>query len=90
MNQFKNTLITCFCIFGFIALCLLVFGDKEKFSMIGLSGLLLAMEYFLVGILAVIFAGGRQIGKALLLSAGIMLLIGISVCSLAPLNMNMH
>lgn len=90
MNQFRKTLIYCFSIYGFIALCLLLFGDKEKFSMIGLSGLLLAVGYFLIGVISIIFSGGRKVGQAMLLAAGIILLIGISICSIAPLTMNMH
>ncbi|MEO5944621.1 MAG: hypothetical protein ABIP30_11005 [Ferruginibacter sp.] len=90
MNQFKNTMITCFSIFGFIALCFLLFGDREKFSMIGLTGFLLGIGYFLIGLLLTFFPSTRQVGKAMLIASGVLLLIGVSVCSIAPLAMNMH
>ena len=90
MTQFKTTLLICFSLFGFIAICFLLFGDRDKFAMMGISGLLLAVLYFIIGLLACIPKTGRQVGKAMLLSAGTMLLIGISVCSLNPVNFNMH
>ncbi len=90
MNQFKNTLIICFSIYGIIALGLLIFGDHEKISMIGLSGLVLSLLYLIIGIFACIPQNGRQIGKAMLLSAGIVLLIGFSVCGLFPVKINVQ
>lgn len=90
MNQFKTTLIICFSLFGFITLCFLLFGDNEKNAMIGLTGLLLGLLYFITGIICCMPVSGRQVGKAMLLSAGIILLIGLSICTLAPLNLNMH
>lgn len=90
MNQFKNTLLICFSIYGFIAVAFLLFGDNEKIPMIGLSGLLLSVAYLIIGIIACIPVSGRPLGKAMLLSAGIIVLIGLSVCTLNPLNINVH
>jgi hypothetical protein len=90
MNQFKTTLIACFSIYGFIALCFLLFGDHEKISMIGLTGLLLGILYCITGVVCCIPVNGRQVGKAMLLSGGIVLLIGLSVCTINPLNINVH
>ena len=90
MNQFKNTLIACFSIFVIIDIFLLIGGAQDKYPMLGLWGLVLSVVYFLIGIVVCIPIRTRQVGKAMLLSAGIILLIGLSVCTLNPANLNMH
>ena len=44
---------------------------------------------WIVGFLT-FFLSTRQVGKAMLITAGILLLIGAGVCSMAPFNFNMH
>ncbi|MBC7866173.1 MAG: hypothetical protein H7X88_01455 [Gloeobacteraceae cyanobacterium ES-bin-316] len=86
MTSFKKTIIICFAIFGIIALALLLVGDREKGIMIGLSGLLLSILYLVVGVILCIRASSREVGKGMLISSGLLLIIGLSVCSVNPLN----
>jgi hypothetical protein len=90
MNHFKKTIIAGFAIYAAIAIALLLFGDHEKIVMIGLTGLLLSIAYLFIGIILCIPASGREIGKGLLLCSGLILIIGLSVCTVNPMNFNVH
>lgn len=88
MNLLRNTIITCFSIYAVIALGLLLFGDNEKMVMIGLTGLLLSVIFLFIGIILCIPASSREIGKGLLISAGIILIVGLGVCSMNAAHFN--
>ncbi|MDN3658519.1 hypothetical protein QWZ08_22940 [Ferruginibacter paludis] len=85
----KNTLIGCSAAYAVIALLILL-TTKEAATGIGLTGLLLGVAYFFFGLILCIPSGSRDIGKGLLLSAGLVFLIGVSVCSIFPSNINFH
>lgn len=88
MKDFKIAVISTLSFFGIIALGILMLGGRDKFAMIGLTGFILAVLYFFIGFIALIPNSSRQVGKGMLLSAGIVLLIGIGVCSVTPFNMH--
>ncbi|MEO6356852.1 MAG: hypothetical protein ABIU77_06200 [Ferruginibacter sp.] len=86
---FKNTMIGCSAAYAVIALLILL-TTKEASTGIGLTGLLLGVVYFFFGLILCISPSSRNIGKGLLLSAGLVFLIGVSVCSIFPSNVNFH
>ena len=91
MNQaFKKTMIISFIVYAIIALLILLSGGRDTASMIGLTGLLLGIVYFFFGLILCISPSSRDVGKGLLASAGIIFLIGVSVCSLFNNNVNFH
>ena len=91
MNQpFKKTLIISFAAYAMIALLILLQGGPDIASMTGLTGLLLGVVYFFFGLILCISPISSEVGKGLLVSAGIIFLIGVSVCSLFRSNVNFH
>ena len=86
MTKIKMAVLICLGIFLLLALGFLISNDSENMAMIGLTGILLAAAYLIIGIVACIFPKSREAGKGILLSAGILLIIGSSVCSI---TMNM-
>jgi hypothetical protein len=80
LNQFSATLIICFGLFGLLALSTLI---KGQFSIkdVGSGGVIIGFLYLFLGLLLCIPKDGRKVGKALLLSGGILFLIGFSICS---------
>jgi hypothetical protein len=82
MKDFKNTLIFCLITYAIIGVGVFFYNSTEQLAMVGLSGLLLSVLYLFVGIILCISLGTRNIGKGLLMSAGISLVIGLSICSM--------
>ena len=82
MHTLKKTLLVCLSIYGIIGVGFLLYGDHERIPMIGLSGLLISIGYLILGLILCIPKESRTVGQGLLLSAGIALVIGISVCSI--------
>lgn len=81
MKHFKFTLLFCLVTYAVIAVGVFLCNTNEQMAMVGLSGLLLSVLYLFAGIILSIPTSTRNIGKGLLLSAGIALIIGLSVCS---------
>lgn len=85
-NNFKSFLIL------FLGFAALVAGagmfdtSYNRWAGVGLLLLLLAVIYLVIGLLLIFFIQTRHVGKALLLSGGIVLLIGASVCGAAPMK----
>jgi hypothetical protein len=91
MNQaFKKTTVASLIIYAVISLAILLGGDRDAMAMIGLTGLILGCLFFFFGLILCIPKNRRDIGKGLLLSSGIIFLIGISVCSLFQSHVNFH
>jgi hypothetical protein len=86
MDIQKKTVVICLAIYAVLAVVVSITSSAEKLSGIGLIGLLLGVFYFVLGLVGCINKQSREVGKAILLSAGIVLLIGISVCSIFPFN----
>jgi hypothetical protein len=86
MDIQKKTVVICLAIYAVLAVVVSITSNAEKLSGIGLVGLLLGVFYFVLGLVGCINKQSREVGKAILLSAGIVLLIGVSVCSLFPFN----
>jgi hypothetical protein len=86
MDIQKKTVVICLTIYAVLAIVVSVTSSAERLSGIGLVGLLLGVFYFVLGLVGCINKQSRGVGKAILLSAGIVLLIGVSVCSLFPFN----
>ena len=82
----KITLLVCFSIYAVFILGILGNHDPEKASDIGLAGILLGVAYFFFGLVSMVSKQTRSVGSALLLSAGIIFLIGVSVCSANPIR----
>lgn len=89
-GAFKKTMIISFVAYAIIALLILFSGGGDTASMIGLTGLLLGVVYFFFGLILCISPSSRDVGKGLLVSAGVIFLIGVSVCSLFNSNVNFH
>ena len=75
------TLITCGGIYTLIIIGIMFNHDSDKGIYIGLAGLCLAIFYLVIGIILSLIRDTRPVGSAILLSAGIIFLIGLSVCS---------
>jgi len=78
---FKKTALICFAIYGAIALLIMLQNDRDSVALVGLTGLLLGMLFFGVGVIVCIPVKSRPVGQALLICAGIIFLVGVSVCS---------
>jgi phosphate/sulfate permease len=81
MKAFKNTIIFCLATYAIIGIGVFFYNNTEQLAMVGLSGLLLSILFLLIGIILCIPVSTRNLGKGLLLSAGISLVIGLSICS---------
>jgi hypothetical protein len=81
MNSFNKTIYACLFIYFVAVISAYVFNDSEKMANVGLAILLLSILFFVLGIIAVIPKVLREIGKGLLISAGVAFLIGLSICS---------
>ena len=86
MSNQKKTVLVCLGIYAVLAILVSVTSSAERLASIGLTGILLGLFYFVLGLLACISKSSREVGKAILLSAGVILLIGVSVCSIFPFN----
>ena len=76
----------CGGIYGAIALIIAMttYGDSEVSAMIGLTGIILSVLYLLPGAVLCIPVGLREVGKGMLAASGIILIIGLSLCSGFP------
>lgn len=81
MNYFKSTVVTCFVIYFIVIVSAFVMNDTEKMANVGLAILLLSLLFFLVGLILLIPKSIREVGKALLICAGVAFLIGLGICS---------
>jgi hypothetical protein len=81
MNSFNKTIYSCLFIYFVVVIYAYVFNDSEKIANVGLAILLLSILFFVLGIIAIIPKVIREIGKGLLVSAGVAFLIGLSICS---------
>jgi hypothetical protein len=81
MKEVKNTVIFCLATYIIIAVAVFYCNSTEQLAMVGLSGLLLSVLYLFVGAILCFPNSTRNVGKGLLLSAGISLVIGLSICS---------
>jgi surface polysaccharide O-acyltransferase-like enzyme len=86
MNKQKMTVAICLGIYAVLAIVVAITSGAERGGIIGLFGILASIFYLLVGLAMCISKHTREVGKAILLSAGLVLLIGVGVCSLYPLN----
>jgi len=77
----KITIIICFSIYALGILSITANWGVHIGSEIGLIGFLLGLIYFFISMLLMIPEHTRGVAKAVLLSAGIIFLIGLGVCS---------
>lgn len=91
MNKEKKiTLIICFAIYALIILLIMINEQMHYIGEeIGLAGLLLGVAYFFISLILMISKQTRKVGAAVLLSAGIIILIGLGVCSIHPVRLNL-
>lgn len=83
----KITLIICFSIYALIILLIIINeGGRDTGTEIGMAGLSLGLVYLLISLLLLISEQTRKVGKAILLSSGIIFLIGLGVCSAYPIR----
>ncbi len=83
----KITLAICFIVYAVLALIILATQGHDAPGFIGLTGVLLAVVYMVFGLIALISKESRNIGAALLISGGIIFLIGFSICSVGAVKM---
>ena len=86
MKEFKNTILFCLVAYAIISVGVFFYNTTEQMAMVGLFGLLLSLLYFFVGLILCFPESTRNVGKGLLLSAGIFFVIGLSVCSMYPIK----
>lgn len=87
MNKFwKATLINVIAVFAVTAL-LSIGNGKGAFLILPV---VLAFLEFLGGLFLLIFPATRRASQIMLAASGIVFLIGLSICSISPLNMNFH
>ncbi|HEY8956824.1 hypothetical protein [Chitinophaga sp.] len=81
MNEFfKNVLLFTLIPLGiFLLMCV---TSDEGMLMAGLLALAVVAGYFIIGLILII-ANKNLVGKAMLLSSGIILLVGLSICGIA-------
>ncbi len=81
MNEFfKSVLLFTLIPLGiFLLMCV---TSDEGMIMAGLLALAVVGGYFIIGLILII-ANKNLVGKAMLLSSGIILLVGLSMCGLA-------
>lgn len=82
----KTTMLICSTIFGIIAIAILLGGGGDSGAFVGLAALLLSFIYLILGIILTIIKESRNAGMGMLLTAGIMLLVGFTVCSMSAIN----
>lgn len=87
--EFKKTFFISLLIAAVLSLLSFSNGyNNSTFIIMGLIFLAIGSLYFFGGFIALLIPATREVGKALVLSAGILLLIGISVCTGWPLKIN--
>jgi hypothetical protein len=86
MSFFNKTLLGSFAFFALISagwMCIEYnqWSGAEWVPMVGLIGLGISVAYFFLGLLTCIPKETRLFGQALLISAGVIFLIGLGFCS---------
>ena len=81
MKGFIYTLISCIAFFAVYAFIDARRDGYMSIATIGMDGYSFAVVYFAIGIICLIFKRTRMIAAGLLLSAGLMWLIGYTLCS---------
>lgn len=76
-------MVICSSIFGVIAIAILASGGGDSGALVGLAALILSSIYLILGIILTIIKESRNAGMGMLLTAGIMLLVGFTVCSIS-------
>lgn len=80
-------MIICFSVYALIILLIIANEPIRNVGTgIGLFGLVLGLVYFFISLILMIPKQTRTVAKAILLSAGIILLIGLGVCSQYPVS----
>ncbi len=79
----KTSLLVCSLIFAIIAILFLLQGGGDAGAFIGLVALIFSAIYLFVGIILILIPDARDVGKGMLLTAAILLLVGFAVCSVA-------
>jgi|AraplaDrversion2_2_1032049.scaffolds.fasta_scaffold00579_33 hypothetical protein len=87
MNEtFKKVLIAIGIPLGIMLLFLAV---PDGAILVGVLALLVPFVYLIAGVI-LIFTSRKKLGQVLLISGGIIFLVGFSVCSIMLSNMNFH
>lgn len=87
MNRLQLSILVCFGIYLILILynVIQVGGFTRDLNMIvGLIGILLGAFLLFLGVVLSIVLTSKEIGQGVLIASGLMILIGIGVCSLAP------
>lgn len=82
-----NTLLVCIA----LPLVFAVFGSLDGNTgdipiILGLAFVIAGLLYILPGIILVLIKERRQVGKGILLSSALLLLVGFSLCSMQSMN----
>lgn len=85
-EQFKRVLIAIGIPLGVMLLCLAM---PDGVIGVGVLALLVPFIYLVAGII-MLFTTRKKVGQALLIAAGIIFLVGFSVCTAMLSNMNFH
>ena len=72
-----------------LGIMLLFLAVPDGFFMVGVLALLVPFVYLIAGVI-LIFTSRKKLGQVLLISGGIIFLVGFSVCSIMLSNMNFH
>jgi hypothetical protein len=83
MSNFKKTIIVCGSIFIIVELVLLLSHNAEGGFNIAIASLLLSAACLIIGGFLCFSKKTNDIGKAMLICAGVMFLIGFSICSVS-------
>ncbi|HMO63055.1 MAG TPA: hypothetical protein PKC39_08905 [Ferruginibacter sp.] len=81
MKAYQYVLIASLSLFVLYELVFSMVGQRAVWMMMGADGYLFALCYAIAGLLALLFKKTRMAGTALLTSAGILCLVGYSICS---------
>ncbi|HEY0609406.1 MAG TPA: hypothetical protein VGD35_07110 [Chitinophaga sp.] len=72
-----------------LAIMLMFLAVPDGAILVGVLALLVPFVYLIAGII-MLFTTRKKLGQVLLISGGIIFLIGFSVCSIMLSNMNFH
>jgi hypothetical protein len=81
MNKTKKTIIVCVSIYIIVGLIVLAVNNTDRGFSFAAGSLILSLIYLVVGALMCSSKKTVEIGKGLLICAGVLFLIGFSVCS---------
>ena len=85
-STFKTAFLICLGLAVLISLLALVSNDQYRFANAGVVLIIGAIIYFFLGLILLIPKQARKIGQAMLLCSLLILVIGASVCSIAPFS----